>query len=136
MNIRYPSHETRSPRRGLVSARFENSEPAYRRQGQYDRVSYVVRDPASAFRTRFSVPVGIHTWGPNAVGENVRNLPDEPVPPICILEFDGDVTDWLIQQGVAEPFPFWPCFPTTMYSVETGGTECEIVARSPRSGLA
>lgn len=61
---------------------------------------------------------------------NVRNLPEKPVPAICILEFDGDLTDWLIQQDLAKPFPVWPCFHTALYSIETGGTECGIIART------
>ncbi|MGC1903158.1 MAG: nucleoside phosphorylase, partial [Candidatus Acidiferrum sp.] len=61
---------------------------------------------------------------------DARHMPNEPVPPICILEFDGDLTDWLVQQGFAKSFPSWPCFHTAMYSIQTGGTQCGIVART------
>jgi hypothetical protein len=59
-----------------------------------------------------------------------RNLAEEPVPPICILEFDGDLTDWLIEKGIAKAFPAWPCFHTTLYSIDTRSSKCGIVART------
>lgn len=60
----------------------------------------------------------------------VRSLPRDPVPPICILEFDGDLTDWLISTGAAKPWKSWACFHTTMQAVEVEGTPCGIVPRT------
>jgi uridine phosphorylase len=59
-----------------------------------------------------------------------RSIPDGAVPPLCILEFDGDLTDWLAEQGLARPFPSWPCFHTTMYAFEAEGVSCGIVPRT------
>ncbi len=59
-----------------------------------------------------------------------RMIPGGPVPPLCILEFDGDLTDWLVHTGRARPVPSWPCFHTTMYAVESEGMACGIVART------
>ena len=59
-----------------------------------------------------------------------RSLPREPVPPICILEFDGDLTDWLISTGVAKPWKSWACFHTTMHALAVEGTACGIVPRT------
>jgi uridine phosphorylase len=70
---------------------------------------------------------------PEALLEAVRvarSLPREPVPPICILEFDGDLTDWLISSGAAKPWKSWACFHTTMHAVEVEGTPCGIVPRT------
>lgn len=70
---------------------------------------------------------------PEALLEAVRverNLPREPVPDVCVLEFDGDLTDWLVQQDLAKPFSSWPCFHTAMYSVDLGNTTCGLVART------
>ena len=53
-----------------------------------------------------------------------------PVPPICVLDFDGDLTDWLVKTGIAHPYPAWACFHTTMYSFEVDGTVCGIIART------
>src|SRR5262252_7017135 len=59
-----------------------------------------------------------------------RGLACEPVPPICVLEFDGDLTDWLVSSGVARPWKPWACFHTTRYSVEVDGTPCGVVPRT------
>lgn len=60
----------------------------------------------------------------------VRSLPRDPVPPICILEFDGDLTDWLISTGAAKPWKSWACFHTTMHAFEVEKTPCGIVPRT------
>ena len=59
-----------------------------------------------------------------------RGLACESVPPICVLEFDGDLTDWLVSTGAAQPWESWACFHTSMYSVEIGGTLCGVVPRT------
>lgn len=33
----------------------------------------------------------------------IRNVPNGVLSPVCILEFDGDLTDWLVQEGRAMP---------------------------------
>jgi uridine phosphorylase len=59
-----------------------------------------------------------------------RSIPDGDVPPICILEFDGDITDWLIDHGLARKFPSWPCFHTTMFAIEVEDVLCGIIPRT------
>ena len=59
-----------------------------------------------------------------------RGLPRDPVPPICILEFDGDLTDWLITTGAAKPWKSWACFHTAMHAIEVDGIPCGIVPRT------
>ncbi len=59
-----------------------------------------------------------------------RKIPNGIVPPVCILEFDGDLTDWLIQEGIAKPFPSWVCFHTSMFAMELEGVTCGIIART------
>jgi uridine phosphorylase len=59
-----------------------------------------------------------------------RGLPDVDVPSLCVLDFDGDLTDWLVRQGQAVPFTPWACFHTTLYVLETEGIRCGIVART------
>ncbi len=70
---------------------------------------------------------------PDAVVSAVRaerHLRPEPVPEVCVLEFDGDLTDWLVTKGVAQPFDPWACFHSTMYTLDLGGTLCGIVPRT------
>jgi uridine phosphorylase len=59
-----------------------------------------------------------------------RGLACEPVPPVCVLEFDGDLTDWLVASGAGRPWKPWACFHTAMYSIEVDGTPCGVVPRT------
>ena len=59
-----------------------------------------------------------------------RRVPRDPVPAVCILEFDGDLTDWLVSSGAARPWKSWACFHTSMYALDVGGTLCGIVPRT------
>jgi len=59
-----------------------------------------------------------------------RQIPGGTVPPVCILEFDGDITDWLVRDGFAKPFAPWACFHTSMFALELEGVQCGIIART------
>jgi uridine phosphorylase len=59
-----------------------------------------------------------------------RRIPIGNVPAVCILEFDGDITDWLVREGIAKPFEPWACFHTSMFVMELEGVTCGIVART------
>ena len=59
-----------------------------------------------------------------------RGLPDVAVPEICVLDFDGDLTDWLLRQGSATDFEPWACFHTKMYLLETDEACCGIIPRT------
>lgn len=60
----------------------------------------------------------------------LRNVRAAELPRICFLEFDGDLTDWLVQQSVAAPVEGWACFHTTMHSLDLEGVRCGIIART------
>ena len=59
-----------------------------------------------------------------------RQIPSGIVPPVCILEFDGDITDCLVREGIAKPFEPWACFHTSMFGMNLEGVTCGIVART------
>jgi len=59
-----------------------------------------------------------------------RQIPAGIVPPVCILEFDGDITDWLVQDGIAKPFAPWACFHTSMFAIDLESVACGIIART------
>lgn len=59
-----------------------------------------------------------------------REIPNVAIPPVCILEFDGDLTDWLVQERLANPFPAWACFHTRMFAFSAEGVQCGIIART------
>jgi uridine phosphorylase len=59
-----------------------------------------------------------------------RELPLASVPAVCVLDFDGDLTDWLVDTGAAPPCASWACFHTSMVSVDVDGTPCGVIART------
>ncbi len=70
---------------------------------------------------------------PDALLEAVRNeknLPRDPIPRVCLLDFDGDATDWLVASGSARRCAAWACFHTPMWSIEIDGELCGIVPRT------
>jgi uridine phosphorylase len=79
-------------------------------------------------------PLGVTSaFTPEALMRDVRILREvgtESLPAVCLLEFDGDLTDWLVEHGVAAPFRSWACFHTAMFSMELDGIRCGIIART------
>src|SRR5260370_9535220 len=59
-----------------------------------------------------------------------RRVPAGIVPAVCSLEFDGDITDWLVRDGIAKPFEPWACFHTWMFTMDLEGVPCGIIART------
>ncbi len=59
-----------------------------------------------------------------------RRVGGEAIPDVCFLEFDGDLTDWLVEQKIAAPFQSWACFHTTMFEMDLEGVRCGIIART------
>lgn len=69
----------------------------------------------------------------DALIDDVRRLREvgtEALPAVCFLEFDGDLTDWLVEQQIAVAFRSWACFHTTMFSLDLEGLRCGIIART------
>ena len=52
------------------------------------------------------------------------------IPAVCVLEFDGDLTDELIRRGEVERCDAWPCFHTEMWIWRSGERPCGIVSRT------
>src|SRR5260370_1717528 len=59
-----------------------------------------------------------------------RQIPAGIVPPVCILEFDGDITDWLVRDGIAKPFEPWACFHTSMFTMDLEDVTFGTIART------
>ncbi len=70
---------------------------------------------------------------PEALIEAVRNKRGseaKPVPAVCVLEFDGDLTDELVRRSIARKFNGWSCFHTEMFAVEVDGSLCGVIPRT------
>ncbi|MEJ1929493.1 nucleoside phosphorylase [Nostoc sp. NIES-2111] len=61
---------------------------------------------------------------------SLRKLDEQAAPQLCFLEFDGDLTDWLVAQGKAHEDPAWACFHTKMYCLELAGLRCGVIPRT------
>jgi len=59
-----------------------------------------------------------------------RGLRRASVPPLCVLDFDGDLFDGLLAHGQATPLPAWACFHTPMIVRRAHGTRCGVVPRT------
>jgi uridine phosphorylase len=53
-----------------------------------------------------------------------------PIPSLCVLEFDGDLTDKLIGRNEVRRCEEWPCFHTDMWLWPKDAPRCGIVART------
>src|SRR3954468_18369950 len=56
-----------------------------------------------------------------------KGLPAVDVPPICILDPDGDIVRRLRQEGKAQPFIGWPCYHTQLDTFDLAGQTIGIV---------
>ncbi len=56
-----------------------------------------------------------------------KNLPEAPVPEICILDPDGDIVRYLCNAGLADRHPGWACYHTDLYVFREGGHEYGIL---------
>jgi uridine phosphorylase len=59
-----------------------------------------------------------------------RGIGSEKVPSVCVLDFDGDLTDWLIERALVHRCTYWACFHTSMYVIKVDGFDCGIVPRT------
>jgi uridine phosphorylase len=59
-----------------------------------------------------------------------KGLPEIPVPPLCVLDPDGDLVRHLRQQGQARPDPRWACYHTELDRFVADDVECGIVGRA------
>lgn len=41
-----------------------------------------------------------------------KGIPLGQVPSVCLLDPDGDILDYLLNQGLAEVHPAWACYHT------------------------
>lgn len=70
---------------------------------------------------------------PEALVEAVRaerGLTCTSVPKVCLLDFDGDITDWLVASGKAVQWNSWACFHTPMFSLDVDGATFGIIPRT------
>jgi uridine phosphorylase len=70
---------------------------------------------------------------PEGLIDAVRKIRDETssgIPAVCVLEFDGDLTDHLVEASIARRFDDWACFHTEMFAVDVDGVNCGVISRT------
>src|SRR5260221_5490504 len=58
-----------------------------------------------------------------------KNLPTVPVPPVCLLDPDGDLVRRLRETGTTKPFAGWPCYHTELDMFSLRWQEVGIIGR-------
>jgi len=65
-----------------------------------------------------------------------KNLQPLTVPGGCLLDFDGELVDYLVASGAATLEPSWPCFHTRLYLWQVNGTEYGIIGGTVGASFA
>lgn len=61
---------------------------------------------------------------------STRGLAADRVPPVCVLDFDGDLSDGLVRDGAVTPVPAWACFHTQMLGLTIDDVPCGVIPRT------
>lgn len=56
-----------------------------------------------------------------------KKLPEGTVPPLCVLDPDGDLARHLVLSGLASPNPHWACYHTQLLDFDLHGSSWGIV---------
>jgi uridine phosphorylase len=65
-----------------------------------------------------------------------KGLPVGDVPPICVLDPDGDLVDYLRASGQSRPLAAWACYHTTLDVFDLNGIPVGIVGRAVGASFA
>lgn len=56
-----------------------------------------------------------------------QNIPECDIPKVCVLDPDGDLADYLLEQNLAHKNECWACYHSILYSFDLDGTEIGII---------
>lgn len=56
-----------------------------------------------------------------------KALPNHPIPPICVLDPDGDIVRYLVAAGQARLNSTWACYHTALYEFTVAGIEFGVI---------
>jgi purine-nucleoside phosphorylase len=69
-------------------------------------------------------------------GRRQRKLAAGKVPHLCLLDPDGDIVRWLIDQRLARRCPFWACYHTDLYTFNFGGRRVGVIGNAVGASFA
>ena len=103
-------------------------------------LGYPVNDDTNSMTDEFPTPLDVpkrydepSVFRPESLLDEARrqkDLPDEPVPPVCVLDPDGDLVRHLEETGAATRDATWPGYHTDLYRFEHAGETVGIVGRA------
>jgi uridine phosphorylase len=56
-----------------------------------------------------------------------KNIPNCEVPSICLFDPDGDLSDYLVEKGIAKKSECWACYHSVLYSFNLDGMEIGVI---------
>ena len=65
-----------------------------------------------------------------------KNLPGDPVPPVCLLDPDGDIVEYVRAERGARPSPTWACYHTKLWEWDEGGTRYGVIGHAVGASFA
>jgi len=65
-----------------------------------------------------------------------KNIPRGSIPPVCLLDPDGDIVDYLIRTEKATLNKHWACYHTKMYEFDSGNTKVGIIGNAVGASFA
>lgn len=65
-----------------------------------------------------------------------KSLPQGTVPPVCILDPDGDILRYLLVNRQAQLDPAWACYHTELYDFKQDGLEFGLIGRAVGASFA
>jgi len=65
-----------------------------------------------------------------------KGLAAGDVPPVCVLDPDGNIVDHLRRTRQATRCEVWPCYHTRLYAFSLGNTPCGIIGRAVGGAFA
>lgn len=65
-----------------------------------------------------------------------KNIPECPIPEVCVLDPDGDLVRYLKRNGKAEKNECWACYHSDLYTYELNGRQIGIIPCAVGSSYA
>ena len=87
-------------------------------------------------RDDFSEPSAFRPENMLREARRQKGLPRDPVPPVCLLDPDGDIVDFVRADRGARPSPTWACFHTKLWEWEDGGARYGVIGHAVGASFA
>ena len=65
-----------------------------------------------------------------------KAIPHGLIPPVCVLDPDGDIVDYLVRTERAALNKYWACYHTKMYEFDCGETKVGIIGNAVGASFA